>query len=292
VHKTLPTNSGYDLNGAEELARSLLGMNAMNPKCSASLMLEISQGKISADARRYMLQILNHQRESSYSSYGLGTPPGSLIYNKVGNAYDTLQEIAYIILPNEQPFILSTFTNGYESSEPAINNLMYFAELLIESIPQLNHDLPSKYVFDCTSKEFYKTGSSWHQGTARDSYGDYFYYNTNPSGQHAGWKFTVAQDGIYEVAVWHPEFSTQASDVQHTVYHRDGTDTFRVNERHNGGRWVKLGDFNFSAGVVSEVRVIAETSEVKSVAVDSLRVAMYPFCNSIPGTSCVATIML
>ena len=58
------------------------------------------------------------------------------------------------------------------------------------------------------------------------------------------------------------------------------------------GRWVKLGDFNFSAGVLNEVRIIAETNELnKNVGVDSLRVWLYPNCNMIPGTGCMATIM-
>jgi hypothetical protein len=42
--QTFPTNSGPNPVGAEQLARSYAGMNAMNPKCAASLMMEIVSG--------------------------------------------------------------------------------------------------------------------------------------------------------------------------------------------------------------------------------------------------------
>lgn len=64
LHKTYPSNSGYSPNGAEKLARTEYGMNMMNPKCAASLMLEIVEGKLFPEARSYMMQLLLHDTYS------------------------------------------------------------------------------------------------------------------------------------------------------------------------------------------------------------------------------------
>jgi hypothetical protein len=69
LHKTFPTNSGSTPNGAELLARSTYGMNAMNAACAASLMAEIVAGSINPTSRDYMLHLLQHQRWSySYAT--------------------------------------------------------------------------------------------------------------------------------------------------------------------------------------------------------------------------------
>jgi hypothetical protein len=92
-----------------------------------------------------MLQLLRHQRYS-YSSYGPGLPPGTLLYTKLGNAYNTLQEISYVILPNGNDFILATLTDGFEPTEPDIDNLSYLAELLIDMTGLSNGD-PIKIIY-------------------------------------------------------------------------------------------------------------------------------------------------
>jgi len=167
LHKTYPANSGYDPNGAEGLARSIYGMNQLNPKCAASLMLEIVEGKIAPEAQTYMMHLLQHDRTSVthvlltrlgsndrliryFRSYGPGLPPGSVIFTKLGNAYDTLEEIAYVLLPNGKRFILATFTNGYEPSEPLTDNLSYYVDLLIQGT-ELSQGLPVTVTYSTLS---------------------------------------------------------------------------------------------------------------------------------------------
>lgn len=55
---------------------------------------------------------------------------GTTIYNKPGLAYDTLEDIAYIILPNKQEFVISVFSNGYQRSTDA-GALSLFTEMVI-----------------------------------------------------------------------------------------------------------------------------------------------------------------
>ena len=44
--------------------------------------------------------------------FGNGLPAGTILYSKSGNAYDTVEEIAYIILPNGKEIVLSAYSNG------------------------------------------------------------------------------------------------------------------------------------------------------------------------------------
>jgi hypothetical protein len=144
-----------------------------------------------------------------------------------------------------------------------------------------------------TSDEFFKDGSDWHIGDhQRDMYGTEYYYNTHPDGQHAGWKFQVPETGLYEVCIWDPEDGDHAPDVPFTVQHADGTDTFYINQRAHGGRWLNIGDFNFVVNQTSAVYVEAKTVYSDSiVAIDALKLTKWPNCNFngqelIPATTC------
>jgi protein phosphatase methylesterase 1 len=98
MHKTYPTNSGSSPSGYEQDAINQRGGNRMQPKCSASLMLEIIKGAIEPGANAYMRDLLTHDRWSGDSEFGFGLPPGTIYENKVGVAYDTLEDIAYIVI--------------------------------------------------------------------------------------------------------------------------------------------------------------------------------------------------
>ncbi|MCX7626350.1 MAG: class A beta-lactamase-related serine hydrolase, partial [Candidatus Sumerlaeaceae bacterium] len=138
LHKTYPTNSGEWPRGAEKVAREVFGMNKMQPRLSASLMLEIAKGALEPEARPYMLELLEHDRWKSNSVLGFGLPPGTKYYNKPGLAYDTLEDIAYAVLPNGKEFVVAVFSNAFcepYSSDPSpyeSSQLGDFMELLLE----------------------------------------------------------------------------------------------------------------------------------------------------------------
>jgi hypothetical protein len=234
------------------------------------------------------MQLLYHPHES-YTSYGTGLPPGAILYSKLGNAFDTLQEIAYIILPNGKSFVVSTFTNGFEPTEP-INNLAYYIELLIE-ISGLGVGLSNKTTYDISSANFFADGTGWQKGNSRDTFGNTYLFNSELNHQQAGWKFNVKEDGLYEVAVWNPELNNGSPDAQFSIMHALGTDISSVNQKINGGRWVKLGDFNFYRGNTYSVVVVASSQhEGSTIVVNALKLTKWPDCTfghnvSIPATT-------
>jgi protein phosphatase methylesterase 1 len=291
LSKTYPTNSGSVPSGAEAMIRKQFGQNAMKPKCAASLMAEIAWSDVyNFFERNYLLGMLQHARYA-YSSIGMGTPPGSVLYNKVGNAYDTLEEIAYIKLPNGYDMVLAVYTNGYEPSEPEINNLSYLAELIIDYLG-IYRVLGYKVILD--TRDAVVSGPGWTKKTDKpDKFGNDYFENSGSFATKEGiqaiapnatWQEQVPNN-IFEVSVWTPE-DPHFGDVTYTVRHASGTDAFKVSQQVNGGRWTKLGDFNFEISQNALITVSAASN--RPFFANAVKLTQWPSCRLVPGTSCAS----
>ncbi|MBN1902652.1 serine hydrolase [Candidatus Sumerlaeota bacterium] len=257
MHKTYPSNSGESPNGAEKLALDLRNGNRMQPKCSASLMLEIVKGAIEPGANEYMRSLLKHDRWSGNSEFGFGLPPGSIYENKYGQAYDTLEDIAYIALPNGREFILAAFSNGYvepEKSNPSPYNVSLlggYCEALIEAFG-LDQGCPPKIKIDNNDPNVTISGD-WSAGTDPktdyDMFGQNYLFTTadNAGTKSVTWNLKVPEAGLYEVCVWHPQ-KKAGGIVDFTIHHAAGSTKVDVNQQVCGGRWRRLGDYEFKAG--------------------------------------------
>ncbi|CAB1058512.1 Type IV fimbrial biogenesis protein PilY1, partial [Olavius sp. associated proteobacterium Delta 1] len=61
------------------------------------------------------------------------------------------------------------------------------------------------------------------------------------------------EDGDYDVyARWHAD-ENHSQSVRYTINHEDGSDDVDVDQRQNGGKWVKLGTFEFDEGTGGNV---------------------------------------
>ncbi|MFO1426822.1 MAG: serine hydrolase [Steroidobacteraceae bacterium] len=96
----LSDNSGEEPRGFEQLARERAGRNAMSPLLAAELLRGVVEGRIEPQATSYMRALLRRERFSAQGSFAAGLPPGAIVENKVGVAYDTLEDIARLRLPN------------------------------------------------------------------------------------------------------------------------------------------------------------------------------------------------
>ena len=118
--KTYPSNSGWPLSGAEKIQREKTGGNVMQPSCIAIMMLEILSGNILPEPKdesiKYVNSLLFHRLEGGHTTFGYGLPPGTVIKNKLGVAYDTIEDIAQITLPNKFQFYTTAFSNGFQNS--------------------------------------------------------------------------------------------------------------------------------------------------------------------------------
>ncbi|MER8072764.1 exo-alpha-sialidase [Streptomyces sp. NPDC094034] len=58
----------------------------------------------------------------------------------------------------------------------------------------------------------------------------------------------VPMSGVYEVSAWYPPGPGRASNASYVIRHAEGQATVEADQRTQGGRWVRLGDFTFTAG--------------------------------------------
>jgi protein phosphatase methylesterase 1 len=286
MHKTYPSNSGESPNGGEKVALDLRNGNRMQPKCSASLMLEIVKGAIEPEANEYMRKFLRRERWDKNSEFGFGLPPGSSYENKYGQAYDTLEDIAYIMLPNGREFILSAFSNGYvepEISNPSPYNVSLlggYCEMLIEALG-LDQGCPPKIKIDNSDPDVSLSGD-WSIGndpkTDYDKFGtNYLYATADTEGSKSvTWHLKVPVPGLYEVCVWYPQ-KKSGGMVSYTVNHTTGAMKIDVNQRVCGGRWRRLGDFGFRAGEGSVVLTNLERSLPNQIiTADAVKITKWP----------------
>jgi hypothetical protein len=286
MHKTYPSNSGGSPNGAEKVALDLRNGNRLQAKCSASLMLGIVKGAIEPEANQYMRDLLRTERWDRNSEFGFGLPPGSIYENKYGQAYDTLEDIAYILLPNGREFFLSAFSNGYvepEKSNPSPYNVSLlggYCESLIEALG-LDQGCPPKIKIDNTDPNVTVSGD-WSMGTDPktdyDMYGSNYLFTTvdNAGSKNITWHLKVPVTGLYEVCVWYPQ-KKSGGIVVYTVNHAKGSNGVDVNQRVCGGRWFRLGDFEFKAGegsvvLANQLRSIPN----QVVTADAVKITKWP----------------
>ena len=110
----------------------------MAPDESARLMLAIEEGVIEPQAKSYMKGLLQRERFGGHGSFGRGLPPGTDYRAKIGNAYDTLQEIAAITLPDRRRFVIAAFSDGLNQEDPEphdVGTLGDYVEELLEVLP-------------------------------------------------------------------------------------------------------------------------------------------------------------
>ncbi|MFD3914192.1 exo-alpha-sialidase [Streptomyces sp. NPDC058603] len=81
----------------------------------------------------------------------------------------------------------------------------------------------------------------------------------------------VPMSGVYEVSAWYAPGTGRASDASYVIRHADGQETVEVDQRSGGGRWVRLGDFAFTAGGGGTVELSDAADGL--VAADAIRLA-------------------
>ena len=128
--------------------------------------------------------------------------------------------------------------------------------------------------------QFSKTdsnGGSWRSSSNSDAYNDDYYYSRNVGDYTATWTPSFTSDGDYDVYARWADSSNRSKNVPYTITYSDGvggtlTDTVTVDQTVNGGKWVKLGTYFFSAGAgdVSINYHVSSTSNDR-ICADSVR---------------------
>jgi len=85
-------------------------------------------------------------------------------------------------------------------------------------------------------------------------YGNGFHQKAKGTGNgKATWNVAVPSSGTYQVYVRHVTSGYNASNAPFTVNYAGGSQTIIVNQRTNGGQWISIGNFPFTAGTAANV---------------------------------------
>lgn len=246
--KTYPTNSGEEPAGFEARARVELGSNLMSADGAARIMLALVTGGLEPQGRDYMRGLMRRPTFSGHSGLGGGLPPGSLHENKIGAAYDTLEDVMFAELPNGRRLVIAALSNGRDATEPEpwdTARLGRFTELLLQRL-------------DITA------------GLHRPAY---LAPAPGPQGSPPAWRLDPPQDGRYELAVWYAAAADRSAAAQWRIEHADGIEEVVLDQRTWGARWIRLGDFDLRRG---EGRVTLVALDGLPVAGGTLRLTRWP----------------
>jgi protein phosphatase methylesterase 1 len=272
--KTYPTNSGESPEALESLVLERHGRNAMSADLSAQLMLAVASGSLEPQASAYMRSLLRRPTVSAHGSLGGGLPPGSAHENKIGNAYDTLEDIMYAELPNGRRIVVAAFSDGWNQAEPEpwdVARLGRFTELLIQEL-QLDAGLdPPQYLL---APEATRDDAGWRKVQGRGAYSSAGYLVADDAAAASlRWPIAVPRAGRYEVSVWYEASTDGTAAAQYSVAHAGGRTEVVLDQRVWGSRWIKLGDFDFAQG---EGQLLLTGAGPGLLTADALRIARWP----------------
>jgi sterol desaturase/sphingolipid hydroxylase (fatty acid hydroxylase superfamily) len=247
--KTYPTNSGEEPAELERLAWQRLGRNAMTTDLAAATMLNVVTGTLEPQATGYMRSLLRRPAFSGHSSLGGGLPPGSLHENKIGSAFDTLQDVMYAELPRGQRLVIAAFTNGWDSNEPQPWDVAKLGDFTARLLHELELD------GDAGRAPRYLEASNADADAVR-------------------WSWRVPRPGRYQLALWYDADPGNTHDARATVVARGRRDDIAALDLATWGRrWIKLGDVALARG---KAELVLTSSTPGRLTAGRLRVVRWP----------------
>jgi protein phosphatase methylesterase 1 len=283
LNKTWPTNSGESPEGFERLSLAVAGRNRMSPDASARLMLALQTGALVPEGRDYARSLLRRERWSGHAAFGSGLPPGTRLDAKIGTAYDTLQEIAWIELPDGRRLVIAAYSNGWNPDDAPPFDVAPLGGFVAELLAALDvADLPvtRRAALPWSTVLPAQPGGDWEALPARAAHDGRAARGSRAPGATHEWRVAVPAPGRYELAVWYPAGEDRTPAARYEI---DGREVpVYYDQRRWGARWLPLGEVDV-AGSGFGVRVRADAEGL--LVVDALRVSAAPASAAAPGTA-------
>ncbi|CAD7768212.1 Doubled CXXCH motif (Paired_CXXCH_1) [Candidatus Methanoperedenaceae archaeon GB50] len=153
-------------------------------------------------------------------------------WNRLGNYYFDVGEYSVVLTDDADNYVIADAIKFESQSPPAY------------------HPWP---IADNPDAEY--NGTGWCAGTADSGYyGSDFYYHASGTGENtARWTLAVPEAGKYDVYAWWADGSNRATNAPYTINYEGGSETVRISQKVNGGKWNLLGTYSFNAGNYSVV---------------------------------------
>ena len=129
-------------------------------------------------------------------------------------------------------------------------------------------------VVDNSDEERFAASRSWKKsGSGEGIHGDdYRLAQPARKGAHALFEVAIPADGVYAVYVRWPERPGLNDEVPVGVETAYGTEWTEVNQREDGGLWVRIGEFEMRRDEKFPVRISHNTKGEGKVAADAIKV--------------------
>jgi hypothetical protein len=115
----------------------------------------------------------------------------------------------------------------------------------------LHVQAPGEIILDNTEATYKGTWPSYANPTAYG--GDFQSHEAGSGANTATWTPTIFEAGYYNVYAWWTSHSNRASNAPYTINHSGSSETVRVNQKVNGGKWNLLGTYPFAVGTSGSV---------------------------------------
>lgn len=286
IHHTATANqTDYSLSRAFSLARGIQNYHMDNNGwIDTGQQLTISRGGHIMEGRHRSLETLRGGTSFTYGTHAGAQNDESIgienegTYTSVGPTtalYNSMVDtVAYIC---QQYAIPTSRIYGHRDfmSTACPGNVLY------GMLPQLRADVAAKLggggtfesIVDNSSSRF-TASSNW--GTSSYSsqrYGaDYRFADPVLASDAAWYRFNIPTTAGYQVDMWYPALPGYNTSTPVVIAAAGGSQSVRVNQSANGGRWVNLGTFNLAAGDYNVVGVSRWTSTTGYVIADAIRI--------------------
>ncbi|WP_427925497.1 exo-alpha-sialidase [Streptomyces sp. cg40] len=112
-------------------------------------------------------------------------------------------------------------------------------------------------VTDNGSSGFSTVSGTWNAGTSVTGYqgANYLTHAAGTGTSAVRWGTDVPATGTYDVSVWYTDNANRADNAPYTVTDANGSTLVRVDQTVNGGSWISLGKYSFTAGSKAVVQL-------------------------------------
>jgi hypothetical protein len=132
-------------------------------------------------------------------------------------------------------------------------------------------------VIDTGDEEASLIGEGWF-ASANSGYWGTTPAQLNPIGNgssYAEFRPRFTTDAVYEVYGWWVASSNRSQDTPFIIYHKNGTDTVRVNQAADGSMWKLIGTYQFSSDTTQKIQISNAGTTGNYVVADAIRLLSY-----------------
>jgi hypothetical protein len=198
-----------------------------------------------------------------------------LLEAKIGDAYDTLEEIAWIEPPGGPRIVVAGFSNGFDQNEPNpwdVARLNSFTDELLAGLAATDVPGVARLALPWRTYATAAPAAGWQRVAARGAFRDGAALGSAVPGARYEWRIAVPRPGRYEVATWFADGPAQSGAARYELV--GNAVPAYYDQRRWGARWLPLGEVDVAGGELV-VRLTSDAEEGLLVA-DTLRVTAVP----------------